>query len=66
MTDAERIELVTLKKQLTAYLETLHQQIITFSTDGDDKEFAFLITKTKNYRDVLQRVDNQLQTDELL
>lgn len=60
MTDAERIELLMLRSQLATYLKALHQQIIEFRTEGDDDEFAFLIAKAKNYRDILQRIDSQL------
>jgi hypothetical protein len=56
MADEERADLMLLKARLELYLQQLNEEIITFDDYGDDDVFAFMITKAKNYRDIIARI----------
>ena len=56
MADEERADLLLLKARLELYLHQLNEEIITFDDYGDDVVFAFMITKAKNYRDIIARI----------
>lgn len=54
-------ELLELKRMLIQLLEEVDFQIEAYDPRGDDEKFDFLIKKARSYRDVIVRINQELE-----
>ncbi|MFN4145490.1 MAG: hypothetical protein ACK4GN_06680 [Runella sp.] len=53
-------ELIDLKNMLSDLLEEIDFQIKIYRPDEDDEKFQFLIKKAISYRDIISRINKEL------
>jgi hypothetical protein len=53
-------ESLELKLLLEKYLTEINDAILTFPPHGEEEKFEFLIKKAISYRDIIQRINDEL------
>ena len=54
-------ESLELKQLLEKYLLELNDSILNYPTIGDEEKFEFLIKKAISYRDIIQKINDELR-----
>ena len=55
-------ELFDLKLLLEKMLLELNDKIVSYLPEDSDKDFEFLVRKAINYRGLIQRINNELES----
>jgi hypothetical protein len=55
-------ELVELKLLLEKMLLELNDKIVSYLPEDSDEDFEFLVRKAINYRGLIQRINNELES----
>lgn len=53
-------ESLELKLLLEKYLVEINDAILSFPSNGEEEKFDFLIKKAISYRDIIQRINDEL------
>lgn len=53
-------ESLELKQLLEKYLIELNDSILNYPPKGDEEKFEFLIKKAISYRDIIQKINDEL------
>ena len=54
-------ESLELKRLLEKYLLEINDSILNYPPIGDEEKFEFLIKKAINYRDIIQKINDELR-----